>query len=78
VNIALMSRVETKANPAAGPAAPVTRRLVMSSPNTVSLSGLSEGEAQEFHRFYLQGMWMFTAIAVVAHVLVFIWRPWFV
>ena len=50
----------------------------MSSPNTVSLSGLSEGEAQEFHRFYLQGMYMFTAIAIGAHVLVFIWRPWIV
>ena len=50
----------------------------MPTPNTVSLSGLSEGEAQEFHRFYLQGMLMFTAIAVVAHILVFIWRPWIV
>jgi hypothetical protein len=78
VNIALMFRKKIRENPAAGPAAPVTRRLVMSSPNTVSLSGLSEGEAQEFHRFYLQGMYMFTAIAIVAHVLVFIWRPWIV
>ena len=50
----------------------------MSSPNTVSLSGMSEGEAQEFHKFYIQGMMIFTAIAVVAHFLVFVWRPWFV
>jgi light-harvesting complex 1 beta chain len=50
----------------------------MPSPNSVSLSGMSEGEAQEFHRFYLQGMYIFTAIAIVAHVLVFVWRPWFV
>ncbi len=48
----------------------------MSSQNTVSLSGLSEGEAQEFHKFYLQGMMIFTAIAVVAHFLVWMWRPW--
>jgi light-harvesting complex 1 beta chain len=48
----------------------------MSSPNTVSLSGLSESEAQEFHKYYLQGMWIFVAIAVVAHFLVWMWRPW--
>lgn len=48
----------------------------MSSPNIVSLSGLSEGEAQEFHKFYLQGMMIFVAIAVVAHFLVWMWRPW--
>ena len=29
-----------------------------------SLSGLTEGEAQEFHRFYMQGFLIFTAIAV--------------
>ncbi|SDF26748.1 MULTISPECIES: light-harvesting antenna LH1, beta subunit [Thalassobaculum] len=41
-----------------------------------SLSGLTEGEAQEFHRFYMQGFLIFTAIAVVAHILVWMWRPW--
>ena len=41
-----------------------------------SLSGLTEGEAQEFHRFYMQGFMIFTAIAVVAHILVWMWRPW--
>lgn len=48
----------------------------MSSPNSVSLTGMSEGEAQEFHKYYLQGMWLFVAIAVVAHLLVWFWRPW--
>ncbi len=48
----------------------------MASPNNVSLSGLSEGEAQEFHKFYIQGMTLFVAIAVVAHFLVWMWRPW--
>lgn len=48
----------------------------MSSPTTVSLSGLSEGEAQEFHKYYMQGMFIFVAIAVVAHLLVWMWRPW--
>lgn len=41
-----------------------------------SLSGLSEGEAQEFHRFYVQGFIMFTIVAVIAHLLVWMWRPW--
>ena len=48
----------------------------MSSPNTVSLTGMSEGEAQEFHKYYIQGMMIFVAIAVVAHILVWMWRPW--
>lgn len=48
----------------------------MSSPNTVSLSGMTEGEAQEFHAYYLQGMIGFVAIAIVAHLLVWFWRPW--
>jgi light-harvesting complex 1 beta chain len=41
-----------------------------------SISGLSDDEAQEFHRFYVQGFVGFTAIAVVAHLLVWVWRPW--
>ena len=49
----------------------------MIDPNRAhSLSGLTEGEAQEFHRFYMQGFLIFTAIAVVAHILVWMWRPW--
>jgi light-harvesting complex 1 beta chain len=41
-----------------------------------SLTGLTDEEAREFHGFYIQGMVLFTAIAVVAHFLVWIWRPW--
>ena len=41
-----------------------------------SISGLTDDEAQEFHKFYVQGFVGFTAIAVVAHILVWIWRPW--
>ena len=48
----------------------------MSSPQSVSLSGMTESEAQEFHKFYMQGFAIFTAIAVVAHLLVWFWRPW--
>ena len=48
----------------------------MSTPHTVSLSGLTDGEAQEFHKFYIQGMIIFTVVAVIAHFLVWLWRPW--
>lgn len=41
-----------------------------------SLSGLTEQEAQEFHRIFVSSFLGFTAIAVVAHILVWIWRPW--
>jgi light-harvesting complex 1 beta chain len=41
-----------------------------------SISGLSDDEAQEFHRYWIQGFVGFTGIAVVAHLLVWIWRPW--
>ncbi len=42
-----------------------------------SPSGLSSDEAKEFHAAYMQGFLGFTAIAVVAHILVWLWRPWF-
>lgn len=41
-----------------------------------SISGLTDDEAQEFHTYYIQGFLGFTAIAVVAHILVWVWRPW--
>jgi light-harvesting complex 1 beta chain len=41
-----------------------------------SVSGLTDEEAQEFHQYWTQGFIGFTAIAVVAHILVWIWRPW--
>ena len=34
-----------------------------------SLTGLSDEEAQEFHKFYIQGLLGFTATAVIAHAL---------
>lgn len=43
---------------------------------TGSLSGLTEEEAQEMHKFYIQGMILFTVVAVIAHFLVWAWRPW--
>jgi len=40
------------------------------------LSGLSESEAQEFHKIFMSSFIGFTLVAIVAHVLVWQWRPW--
>ncbi len=41
-----------------------------------SFSGLSEAEAKEFHGIFVTSFLIFTAIAIVAHILVWMWRPW--
>lgn len=41
-----------------------------------SLSGLTESEAREFHSVFMTSFVIFTAIAVVAHILAWMWRPW--
>lgn len=41
-----------------------------------SLSGLTEQEAREFHGIFVSSFAIFTAVAVVAHILVWMWRPW--
>ncbi len=41
-----------------------------------SASGLSEHEAKEFHKIFVVSFIVFTAIAVVAHILAWQWRPW--
>ena len=43
--------------------------------DNTSLSGLSEDEAKEFHKFFIQGFLGFTAVAIIAHILVWSWRP---
>lgn len=48
-----------------------------SSTRDGSLSGLTEQEAQEFHKIFVSSFLGFTAIAVVAHILVWMWNPWF-
>ena len=42
----------------------------------VSLSGLTEAEAKEFHSIFMQSFIVFVAIALVAHFLAWLWRPW--
>ncbi len=41
-----------------------------------SLSGLTEQEAKEFHGIFMASFAGFTGIAIVAHILVWMWRPW--
>jgi light-harvesting complex 1 beta chain len=41
-----------------------------------TLSGLTEAEAKEFHRIFIGSFLLFTIVAIVAHVLVWMWRPW--
>jgi light-harvesting complex 1 beta chain len=43
---------------------------------TGSLSGLTEAEAKEFHKIFMGSFIVFTVIAIVAHILVWNWRPW--
>lgn len=42
-----------------------------------SLTGLTSREAKEFHKYFMLGFIVFTVIAIVAHFLVWQWRPWF-
>lgn len=48
----------------------------MAEERKTSLSGLTEEEAKEFHKIFVSSFLGFTAVAVVAHILVWAWRPW--
>lgn len=39
-------------------------------------SGLTEQQAKEFHGLFMTSFIVFTVIAIVAHFLVWQWRPW--
>jgi len=42
----------------------------------LNVSGLTEQEAKELHGGFMRMTVLYVAIAAVAHVLVWIWRPW--
>lgn len=48
----------------------------MAADNRGSLSGLTEQEAKEFHSIFMTSFIVFTVIAIIAHFLVWNWRPW--
>ena len=41
-----------------------------------SLSGLTESEAKEFHSIFMTSFTIFIVIAIIAHILAWMWRPW--
>lgn len=45
-------------------------------PRETTVSGLTDMEAREFHSLFMTSFIVFTAVAVVAHILVWMWRPW--
>jgi light-harvesting complex 1 beta chain len=49
----------------------------MADRNDLSFTGLTDQQAQELHSVYMSGLWLFAGIAFLAHVAVYIWRPWF-
>ncbi len=44
--------------------------------NDGTLSGLTEAEAKEFHSVFLTSFLVFVIVAVIAHILAWMWRPW--
>jgi light-harvesting protein B-800-850 beta chain len=45
-------------------------------PNRVWPTGLTVGEAEELHKHVIDGARLFFAIALVAHILAYIYSPW--
>ena len=37
---------------------------------------LTAAEAKEFHKLFVLSMGFFTFVAIIAHILVWEWRPW--
>ncbi|MEM6530984.1 MAG: light-harvesting antenna LH1, beta subunit [Myxococcota bacterium] len=42
-----------------------------------ALSGLTDEEAREFHSGFIMAFVSFVVIAIIAHILTWMWRPWF-
>lgn len=48
----------------------------MSDKQGLYLGNVSDAEAKEFHNGFMMGFIIWLAVAVVAHYLVWLWRPW--
>ena len=42
-----------------------------------TITGLNEEEAREYHSFFVSSTIGYIVIAIIAHFLVWQWRPWF-
>ena len=42
----------------------------------LSQSGLTESEAKEMHGNFVKWFMVFLSFAIVAHLLIWVWRPW--
>ncbi len=49
----------------------------MADNTDLSMTGLTDEQAQELHSVYLSGMYTFAIACLVAHVATYIWAPWF-
>ncbi len=49
----------------------------MADNTDLSFTGLTDEQAQELHSVYMSGFGLFAAVAIVAHLLTYIWLPWF-
>ena len=49
----------------------------MADNSNLSFTGLTDEQAQELHSVYLSGLWLFSGVAVLAHVATFFVFPWF-
>lgn len=45
--------------------------------DNLSFTGLTDEQAQELHAVYMSGLWLFSAVAIVAHLATYIRWPWF-
>jgi light-harvesting complex 1 beta chain len=48
----------------------------MSSNDERPLNYLTAEEAKEFHKLFMTSFIIFTLVAIIAHFLVWQWRPW--
>jgi light-harvesting complex 1 beta chain len=39
-------------------------------------SGITEEEAREFHGYFITLTTVFISVALIAHLLMWMWRPW--
>ncbi len=42
-----------------------------------TLTGLTREEAKEFHSLFVASTGAFVGLTLVAHTLIWLWRPWF-